>query len=159
MNPLNRWRDHRQAMPKPRELQRWIAELSNDGLFPDLRFFTEKPIAGWKTLEAELQGKYAATLYDSHGRGRAIRETFTPERVGEALRESREKAGLSQGDAAEVALVTTATISRWENGQRQPRIMELAVLASAYGTTISELLPMQESRGAAKDVARTRKGE
>lgn len=60
--------------------------------------------------------------------------------VGERLRQTREWAGLSQQEAADITGIARAVISYWENERRTPSLAQLARLADAYGTTSTALL-------------------
>lgn len=54
-------------------------------------------------------------------------------RLGERLRVARERAQLTQSEAAMRLGVTQATISRFETGERGLEVAELIVLAKLYG--------------------------
>ena len=60
--------------------------------------------------------------------------------LGIALKRHRLAGNFSVADAATFARVSITTIQRWESGALQPKIFPLARLASAYRTTIDELL-------------------
>lgn len=62
-------------------------------------------------------------------------------RFGQRLREVRASRGMTQADLAEQAEVTTSYITRLENGTSAPGIDLVARLATALGTTPSDLLP------------------
>jgi transcriptional regulator with XRE-family HTH domain len=64
--------------------------------------------------------------------------------LGERLRVARERAKLTQSDAAEVIGAVRTTVVAIEKGQRRIRIDELQNLAKAYGTSANALL-RQES--------------
>lgn len=55
--------------------------------------------------------------------------------VGDMLRECREAAKLSQGDAAKKLAITQAAISQWEAGKRCPPLGALPAISAAYGLT------------------------
>lgn len=68
----------------------------------------------------------------------------TLDTVGEALRRSRERAGLSQEAAAEAAGINRVQLSYYEAGRRQPPLRAAVDLARLYGTTIESLLAGEE---------------
>ena len=57
-----------------------------------------------------------------------------------ALRECREKRGLSQKYVAFTLGVAPPQISKWENGQTKPTLDNLIGLADLYRVTLDELL-------------------
>lgn len=59
--------------------------------------------------------------------------------MGNGLLAARECAGLTQ---YQVPGISQAAISRWERGIRTPRVVDLVVLARAYGLEPAELLQM-----------------
>ena len=65
---------------------------------------------------------------------------MSPEDVGERLRIAREKANLTQEDAAKAIDVARTTLVAIEQGQRRARIGEVQKLAKAYGTSVNALL-------------------
>lgn len=56
------------------------------------------------------------------------------------LKQARERAGLSQFELAKKLETSSALISQYETGHRTPTLERLYVLASALGTTASEIL-------------------
>lgn len=54
-------------------------------------------------------------------------------------KEAREKAGLTQEEAAEKIGVSRASIWLWETGRGSPLIASLSKMSAAYGVPISEL--------------------
>ena len=60
---------------------------------------------------------------------------------GEILtyRQAREKAGLTQGEAAEKIGVSRVSIWNWETGRGDPLIENLGRMSEAYGIPISDL--------------------
>jgi transcriptional regulator with XRE-family HTH domain len=61
--------------------------------------------------------------------------------VGRLIRELREKSRIEQGDLAKVAEMSRSYISRLENGGiLNPKINDLAKVASALGTSVSYLV-------------------
>ena len=54
-------------------------------------------------------------------------------------KEAREKAGLTQEEAAEKIGVSRASIWLWETGRCSPLIASLSKMSEAYGVPISEL--------------------
>jgi len=57
------------------------------------------------------------------------------------LKKLREKAGISQVEAAELVGVSRATYFNWESGSNYPHIKNLAKLAEIMGVTPRNLLP------------------
>jgi Zn-dependent peptidase ImmA (M78 family)/DNA-binding XRE family transcriptional regulator len=70
----------------------------------------------------------------------SVLEQMSAEDVGERLRVAREKANLTQEDAANVIDVARTTLIAIEKGQRRARIGEVQNLAKAYGTSVNALL-------------------
>ena len=70
----------------------------------------------------------------------SVLEQMSAENVGERLRIAREKANLTQEDAANVIDVARTTLIAIEKGQRRARIGEVQKLAKAYGTSVNALL-------------------
>jgi transcriptional regulator with XRE-family HTH domain/predicted HTH domain antitoxin len=73
--------------------------------------------------------------------------------IAEALRASRERAGLSQEAAAMAVGVNRVQLSYFESGRRQPPLAVAATLARLYGTTLEDLLAGEESARQAIDVS------
>ncbi len=61
-------------------------------------------------------------------------------KFGEALKEQRENAGLSQNSLAKATGISQQNISRWEKEEKTPSIIFCAQLADFYGITIDELV-------------------
>src|SRR5262245_59463742 len=61
--------------------------------------------------------------------------------VGAKLRAAREKAGLSQQQAAERSGVHAINISKFENDKSTPTLATLYKFAEAYGVDVCKLLP------------------
>ena len=59
--------------------------------------------------------------------------------IGENIRSTRRKRGLSQEQLADSLGVTKATICRYENGAREPRYDQLFAIAEALNVTVSFL--------------------
>lgn len=72
-----------------------------------------------------------------------VLEQMSPESVGERLRIAREKANLTQEDAAKAIDVARTTLVAIEQGQRRVRIAELQKLARIYATSVNALLRHQ----------------
>ncbi len=68
------------------------------------------------------------------------REQISDQELGDRLRIAREKAKLTQADAARALDVARTTVVAMEQGQRRVRIDELQRLASLYGTSANSLL-------------------
>lgn len=74
-------------------------------------------------------------------RKKSIRHDAIVARFGERLRELRLARGMSQGELASQAEVTTNYISRLEAGGAAPGIDLVARLAVALGVPVADLLP------------------
>ena len=67
-------------------------------------------------------------------------------RLGNKLRDMREKAEMTQKQAAEVNGVSEVSINSWEHGKKEPRLSHLVSLRDCYDartgskTTIDDLL-------------------
>src|SRR5579862_3513138 len=70
----------------------------------------------------------------------SVLDQVSAEEVGERLRIAREKANLTQEDAARVIDVARTTLTAIEKGQRRARFPEVQKLAQAYGTSVNALL-------------------
>lgn len=62
----------------------------------------------------------------------------------EALKELRNRAGLSQSDVAAALNIKQTTVSMWESGDNKPRAALLPAIAQLYGCTIDELFDGKE---------------
>lgn len=58
--------------------------------------------------------------------------------------ELREKAGLTQKQAAAALGVDQSSISFWETGANNPRVSMLPKIAALYGCTVDKLLEEQQ---------------
>lgn len=58
----------------------------------------------------------------------------------DTLKKLRAEKGLSQNDIAKRMYVTHATVSRWENGSRQPDAVMISRLAGVLGVDVNRLL-------------------
>lgn len=63
------------------------------------------------------------------------------------LKAAREKAGLSQNEAAELSGVHTISLSKFENDRSTPTLATLYKLAEAYGVDVCALLPDAKGKG------------
>lgn len=66
--------------------------------------------------------------------------------IGEAMREARKRAGLSQDELATLVGVSQTCLSQYENDMSFPRIDLVEMLADALGITIDEYVGHGESR-------------
>ncbi len=57
-----------------------------------------------------------------------------------ALREIRQRAGVSQVALAKKLGVTSSTVTQWESGVRNPNIVMVKRIANIFGVTTDELL-------------------
>ena len=60
---------------------------------------------------------------------------------GQAIKEKREKYGLTQQELAEKLFVSRQTVCRWENGTRCPDLIMAKRIALVLGISLDELLP------------------
>ena len=67
--------------------------------------------------------------------------------LGEAIRQLRNKRGLSQEDLAHAAGVTTGTVSTIERGNSNPPWGTVKRIAQALGVTIVELAKLSQRHG------------
>lgn len=67
--------------------------------------------------------------------------------LGEAIRQLRNKRGLSQEDLAHAAGVTTGTVSTIERGNSNPTWGTVKRIAQALGVTIVELAKLSQRHG------------
>jgi len=63
---------------------------------------------------------------------------------GKRLRDLRQEKGLRQSDVARHLEVSSATVTRWENGKQQPDYLVLAKLAKFFGVTADYLLGLEK---------------
>lgn len=63
--------------------------------------------------------------------------------IGEALKQQRLSAGLSQSQLARETGIKQQNISRWENGTHIPDIAQCAILAKYYGISVDELINLK----------------
>lgn len=59
---------------------------------------------------------------------------------GQAIKEKREKLGLTQQELAEKLFVSRQTVCRWENGTRCPDLMMAKKLSMVLGIALDELV-------------------
>lgn len=60
--------------------------------------------------------------------------------LGEIIRDTRKKAGLTQKQLADKLGVSAVNISQLENGAREPKLETLGKIALALDTTVSEMI-------------------
>lgn len=63
---------------------------------------------------------------------------------GSKIKAAREATGMSQAALARAIRSTEKNISRWENGQNQPRVSSIALIAKATGHDIDFFLTATE---------------
>ncbi|WP_378735343.1 helix-turn-helix domain-containing protein [Nocardia brasiliensis] len=61
-------------------------------------------------------------------------------RIAATLRVARARRGITQEQLAKAAGLAPQTVSRFESGQREPRVSQLMRIAAALDTTPSKLL-------------------
>ena len=62
-------------------------------------------------------------------------------KFGEAIKEKREKLGMTQQDLAEKLFVSRQTVCRWENGTRCPDLIMAKKIALVLNISLDELIP------------------
>ena len=62
-------------------------------------------------------------------------------KFGEAIKQKREKLGLTQQDLAEKLFVSRQTVCRWENGSRCPDLVMAKKIAMVLGISLDDLIP------------------
>jgi transcriptional regulator with XRE-family HTH domain len=82
------------------------------------------------------------------GAKRVIRTTGTLAGLGERLRRAREDAEVTQEEAALAIGTTTRSIRRFERGEYEPSMGQLAALARFYEVSSDSILYDDESRAA-----------
>ena len=68
----------------------------------------------------------------------------TTNHIGTKLSKIRDERGETQEHVAECVGITYVTLSRYENGQRMPKMNILARLADHYGVSVDELIGRDE---------------
>ena len=61
-------------------------------------------------------------------------------KVGDRIKELRQKANLTQAELADKMGFTSQTVSNWESGSREPDIAALAKLSSLFNVSLDYLL-------------------
>jgi len=67
--------------------------------------------------------------------------------LGQALKESRNEAGLSQSDVADAIHVSRQSVSKWENNTQMPDISRVQELCQMYGVSIDQLMDGLDESG------------
>lgn len=67
-------------------------------------------------------------------------ERVLADNLGKKIKESRQKAGLTQEKLADKLGVSPQAVSKWENGSNMPDIILLPALADVFDITVDELL-------------------
>ena len=70
--------------------------------------------------------------------------------LGERLRETRQKKGVSQSTVAEHLNISRQSISKWENNSSYPDLDNLVRLSEYYEVTVDDLL--KENQGLKKKI-------
>lgn len=68
--------------------------------------------------------------------------------LGQALKDSRNEAGLSQTDVADAIHVSRQSISKWENNTQMPDISRVRDLCHLYGVSMDDLMVRMDMAGA-----------
>lgn len=64
--------------------------------------------------------------------------------TGERIAELRRGKGMTQKELADILHVTNKAVSKWECGKNYPDLTQLPTLAEALGTSVSDLLGLDE---------------
>lgn len=64
----------------------------------------------------------------------------TKETIGQAMRQCRERTGMTQAEAAYNAGMYSQIVSKYESGKAAPGIRAAIALADLYGVTLDELV-------------------
>lgn len=68
--------------------------------------------------------------------------------IGERIKQIREEKGLTQEEVAQRAGVTAASLSRWENNEREPTFQNVEKVAQALGVTMAVMVKEPRKPGA-----------
>lgn len=82
----------------------------------------------------------------------AAYEAISTADVGRRIRIRRRAQGLPQSELARAARITTSMVSRFESGKRRPALGALGRIAELLGTTLEELVGLQEVRDPVTDL-------
>lgn len=74
--------------------------------------------------------------------------------LGGRVVRARERAGLSQRSLADRAGISQPTLSRVENGAREPKLNEVLAVAWATGSSVTEITGRSDVRARVRCVAR-----
>lgn len=72
--------------------------------------------------------------------------------IGQALKEHREAAELSQSELARRTGIKQANISRWEKNENFPNIIDCITLADFYGISIDYLVGYENEDGSKNEI-------
>ncbi len=61
-------------------------------------------------------------------------------KIGKFIAECRQKAGLNQREVADILLISSKTVSKWETGRGLPEVSLMLPLCKLLGITVNELL-------------------
>lgn len=75
--------------------------------------------------------------------------------IGRAIKELRQKRGITQEELADALRVSVQTISRWENGANAPDLSMLPQLAVYFSVTTDYLLGVERNETMAKLIKTT----
>lgn len=73
-------------------------------------------------------------------------------RIGEKLKEERERQGLSQKDVADSLHVARQSVSKWETDQSYPDVENLMALGQLYHVSLDELLGIEREEVTSESV-------
>ena len=64
--------------------------------------------------------------------------------IGQRMKQIRKEKRMTQEETADRAGVTAVSLSRWENGERNPTFQDVEKVARALGVTMEELTREQK---------------
>ncbi len=67
--------------------------------------------------------------------------------VGERIEEMMQLKGMSRRKLSEITNLSEASISRYINGEREPRSISLAAIARALDVTVDDLMGVEKDEG------------
>jgi DNA-binding XRE family transcriptional regulator len=85
-------------------------------------------------------GALRAVVDSTHGQRIKLQDASERKAAGERFRQVRERSGLSQEELAMRSGIPQESLSRFENGRRDPRMETLRKLAAGYGLEIGDFL-------------------
>ena len=66
--------------------------------------------------------------------------------IGEAMKECRERKGISQAEASRLSGIGPSSISQYERGEQFPGVLNMIALADVYDVALDELVGHEVKR-------------